>query len=74
MRDAGGSKELIRQALRYKCPLCESEKRLGQRSCSILPIRARHFNAVVVMDVATILLQRLDSPDVTIKVLGMIDS
>ena len=50
VRDAGGKAELIREALKYRCPLCDSEKRVGQRRHSNLPMRARCFNSVVVVD------------------------
>ena len=74
VKDAGGSAELVRAALKYECPLCNAERKQGQRRHSALPLRARYFNSVVVLDCATILLQRPDSEDSSIHVFGMIDS
>jgi hypothetical protein len=74
VRDAGGSEALVRMAKRYVCPQCQIEQKVANRRHSNLPIRARHFNAVVVLDLGVVHLDRPGETQQKVLLLGMIDS
>ena len=73
-KDAGANKYLIEQAKAYRCPLCAAEARAGARRHAALPLRARYFNAVVMLDHGLLILERPGEGQLKLLCLGMIDS
>ena len=74
IEDAGGSKSLCRLALQYKCPICAVDEMPGSRARSAIPLAARSFNSVLIIDVVDIKLERQDTPQVSLYVLVCVDA
>ena len=74
IRDAGGSKMLIRLAQRSKCVVCDIDSMPKSHAKSTLPLAARSFNSVAIIDVMDVALVRLESPPIKIQILVAVDA
>ena len=74
IKDGGGSRHLIRMALQFVCAQRDAEMNPRGRHRASLPLQARFFGAVVILDIVDILLERLGADPVKIHILVVIDS
>ena len=74
IRDAGGSRYLQRLAITFKCAICAIDALPRGRYHAVLPIRARFFNAVIIIGVGDVEFKRIGVPTFTKHLLFIVDS
>ena len=74
IKDAGGSAMLQRMALQFQCAICDVDKLDRARHRSALPLHARSFNMILLIDVVDIELERIESPVIKVNLLFAADA